>query len=88
MAFTFNLKSSFCSQDFCLDLLVMYKNDLIRNIRLILKFMTCQPEKPTIAAYIFLYISKSKDNQIMKFDQLIEYNMRNIFLKKSYTENG
>ena len=24
----------------------------------------------------------------MKFDQLIEYNMRNIFLKKSYTKCG
>ena len=27
---------------------------------------------------------KSKGNQPMKFGQLIEYNMRNIFLKKSY----
>ena len=27
--------------------------------------------------------SKSKDNQAMKFDQLIECNMRNIFLEKS-----
>ena len=30
-------------------------------------------------------ISKSKNNQAMKFGQLIEYNMRNIFLNKSYT---
>ena len=29
-------------------------------------------------------ISRSKGNQTMKFDQLIEYNMRNILLKKSY----
>ena len=26
-----------------------------------------------------------KDNQTMKFDQLIEYHMRNVFLEKSYT---
>ena len=33
-------------------------------------------------------ISRSKDNQKMKFAQLIEYNMRNIFLEKSYTKYG
>ena len=31
---------------------------------------------------------KSKDNQAIKFGQLIEYNMRNIFLEKSYTKCG
>ena len=31
-------------------------------------------------------ISRSKDNQTMKFGQLIEYNMRNIFLK-NYAQN-
>ena len=31
-------------------------------------------------------ISRSKGIQTMKFGQLIEYNMRNIFLKKSYTK--
>ena len=33
-------------------------------------------------------ISKRKENQTMKFGQLIEYNMRNIFLKKSCTKCG
>ena len=33
-------------------------------------------------------ISSSKGNQTMKFDQLIEYNMKNIFLEKSYTKFG
>ena len=33
-------------------------------------------------------ISRSKDNQTIEFGQLIEYNMRNIFLQKSYTECG
>ena len=32
-------------------------------------------------------ISRSKGNQTMKFGQLIEYNMRNIF-QKSYTKCG
>ena len=31
-------------------------------------------------------ISRSKSNQTMKFGQLIEYNMRNIFVKKSKTK--
>ena len=33
-------------------------------------------------------ISKNKGNQTNKFGQLIEYNMRNIFLEKSYTICG
>ena len=48
--------------------------------------MTLQPGKQTIAIHILPYISRSKDNQTMKFGQLIEYNMRNIFLEKSYTK--
>ena len=38
--------------------------------------------------HIFNNISRSKGNQAMKFDQLIEYNMRNIFLEKSCTTCG
>ena len=30
-------------------------------------------------------ISRSKGNQAMRFGQLIEYNMRNIFVEKAYT---
>ena len=33
-------------------------------------------------------ISRHKDNQVMRFGQLIEYNMRNIFIEKSYPECG
>ena len=33
-------------------------------------------------------IWRSKGNQTMKFGQLIECNMRNIFLEKSYTKCG
>ena len=38
--------------------------------------------------HILLNISRSKGNQTMKFGQLIECNMRNIFLEKSYTKCG
>ena len=48
--------------------------------------MTPQPGKQTIAMHILANISRSKGNQTMKFGQLIEFNMKNIFLKKSYTE--
>ena len=40
----------------------------------------------TIAIHILPNISRSKGNQTMKFGQLIEYNMRNIFLEKPYTK--
>ena len=33
-------------------------------------------------------ISRSKDNQTMKFGQLMKCNMRNVFLEKSYTKCG
>ena len=42
--------------------------------------MTSQARKKTILMYILPNISRSKENQTIKFDQLIEYNMRNIIL--------
>ena len=65
----------------CLDVLVNHINGLIRKIRLISKFMTLRPGKQTIAIHILPNISKSKGNQALKFCQLIEYNMKNIFLE-------
>ena len=47
-----------------------------------------QPGKQTIAIYILANISRSKGNQRMKFGQLMEYDMRNIFIKRSYTNCG
>ena len=44
--------------------------------------MTSQIGKQTIAIHILANISRSKGNQAMKFCQLVEYNMRNIFLEK------
>ena len=50
--------------------------------------MTSQPGEQTITIHILPNISRSKGNQTMKFGQLIEYNMRNIFVEKSYTKCG
>ena len=58
------------------------KNDLIKKIRLISKFMMSQPGLQTIAIHILPNISQSKGNQTMKSCQLIEYSHRNIFLQK------
>ena len=44
--------------------------------------------KLTIAIHIFPSISRSKDNQTLKFGQLTECNMRNIFREKRYTNCG
>ena len=63
--------------NFCLDFSVKYKNNFVRKIRLILKSLTSQPGKQTIAIYILPNISQSKSNQMMKFGHLIEYNMKN-----------
>ena len=48
--------------------------------------MTAQPGKQIITKYILPNISRNKDNQTMKFGQLIEYNMRNICLEKLFTK--
>ena len=66
----------------------MYKNGLIRKIRLISKFMTSQLSKLATAIHILPNISRSKDNQTMKSGQLIECNIKNIFVEKSYTKYG
>ena len=42
----------------------------------------------TVTINILPSISRSKGNQIIKYGKLIEYNMRHIFLGKSYTKCG
>ena len=71
---------------FCLDFLVMQQNGLIRKIGLMSNFMKSKLGYPTIVVHILPNISRSKDNQTMKFGQLIEYNMTKNFLEKSYIE--
>ena len=50
--------------------------------------MTSQSGKQAIAIHTLLNIPRNKGNQTVKFGQLIEYNMRNIFSEKSCTKCG
>ena len=55
---------------------------------LISKFSGSQPGKQAVVIQILCNISRSKGNEIMKFNQLTDYNIRNIFLEKSHTKCG
>ena len=48
--------------------------------------MISQHGKLTLRIPILPNIARSKDNQTMKFGQLTENNVRNIFIEKSYTK--
>ena len=48
--------------------------------------MTSQTGRQIITKHLLANISRSKDNQTMKLGQLIENNMRNIFLEKLYAK--
>ena len=50
--------------------------------------MTSQPGYQTIVIHVLTNISKSKDKHAIKTGQLLEYDLRNIFLEKSYTKYG
>ena len=60
----------------------------IMLILLISNFMTSQPSQQTIVLHILPNISRIDGNQTMKFGHLIERNMRNVFLEKSFTKCG
>ena len=66
----------------------MYKNALIKKLRMVSKFLTAQFGKQIITIHILFNISRSKGSQIMNFGLLIEYNLRNIFLEKLCTTYG
>ena len=71
---------------FCLDFLVMEQSNLIKKKdKINLKFHDVTAWL-TILIHILPNISRSKGNQTMKFGQLIDSNMRNIFLEKSYAK--
>ena len=61
---------------------------MLKNIRLILNFKTLQAGQQIIAMQILSSISRGKRKQTWGIGQLIEYNMRNIFLEKSYKKYG
>ena len=50
--------------------------------------MTSQTRKQKITIKILSGISRSKDNQEIKFGQLIEYNMKSIFPEKPCAKCG
>ena len=82
-AFNFTLKALFALKIFCPN----FSGDSL--IRMLLsKFVTSQTGKEITAIYILPNISRSKGNQVIKFGPLIEYNIRNIFLEKSYVKCG
>ena len=60
----------------------MKVNEFIRKLILVTKFMTLQTGQQIITIHILPNTSRGKDNQTMKFNQLKEYNMRNIFFLK------
>ena len=86
--FYFMLKAPFVHEIFTfLSWLFGYvENSLIRKLRLISKCTTSKNSQQIITIHILSNISGSKGNQTMKFGLLIEYNMRNISLEKSYTK--
>ena len=55
----------------------MIHNGLIKKIRLISNILTSQSDSQTIATHTLPNILRSKDNQTIKFGQLIECNMKN-----------
>ena len=50
--------------------------------------MASQLGSQSFAIHMLINISRSKTNQTMKFGQLLEYNMRNIFFEKPYIKCG
>ena len=60
----------------------MMKNAFYFNLKALFVLMESQRGLQTIAKHILCNISRRKDNQTIKFGQLIEYNKRTIFLQK------
>ena len=58
-----------------------------KYLNFVLIFCSCNKIN-TVVIHILPNISRNKSNQTMELGQLIEYNMRNIILKKSYTKCG
>ena len=50
--------------------------------------MTSQPGYEAVTIHTFSNIRRSKSNQTRKYGQLIEYNMKNIFVEKSCSKCG
>ena len=57
---------------------------MLEKLGLISQFFTSKSDKQTITVRILPNISRSKNNDTIKVGQLREYDMRDIFLEKSY----
>ena len=86
--FLFHVKARFVLEIFTLLswLFGHVKDGLIRKLWLISKFMTSQAGQQIITIHQLRNISRSKGNCTRNVGQLIEYNIRNILLEKSYTK--
>ena len=84
-------QKKFCAQEmliFVPTFLVMYETSCIRKLRFVSKFMAWETGKQIITIHILPTISRNKGNQIIKLRKLIECNVRNISLGKSYAKCG
>ena len=87
--FLIHVKSSFRSWDVYIFALTFWScRKTTRKLWLISTFMMSQTEQQFITIHILPNISRSKSNQTINFGQLLEYNMRNNFLEKSFTKGG
>ena len=63
------------------------KNGLVRDVRLTSKIFDIATWKQTITIHVVCNILRSKCNEIMKFGQLIQSDLRNIFPEKNHPQN-
>ena len=86
--FLFHITNSFCSCNIYIFARAfwLYRKSVDKKAMLFSKFIMPWTVQLRITIHISLNISKSKGKQTMKFGQVIEYNMINIFLEKSYTK--
>ena len=85
--FLFHLKSSFCSQDIWIFVVTFWSRSKTAWLEDKVNF-NIYNVTAWLTNTILPNISRSKGNQTMKFGQLIYYDMRNIFLKISYSKYG
>ena len=66
----------------------MLKNLLDKKAKVKIKIYGVTKRQKIITIYMLPNISRSKGNQTIKFGQIIEYNMKNIFFEKSGSNYG
>ena len=79
----FHQNPSFHLFKFCPDFFGHERKRLDMKVKVSFKLMTSETRKQIITIHMLPKISRSIGNLIMKFDQLIEFNVKNIFIEKS-----